>query len=265
VYGFGPATVTVRVAVPLGEPLGTYPITIVATEHDIVHTVTASIKVTAAVPVASPPSTTVQTGMTFATTSAPVVVSWPAATDAASVIAGYELQTSRDGAAFGSTIATAPTVRSRAVAQTIGHTYAYRVRARDAVGNWSPWAVGPTVKPAVVQDSSRSISYSASWKRYLFVNASGGSTHYSATAGAHARMGFTGRGIALVAPYGTSRGSAKIYIDGVYRSTISLHSSVNRNRGVAWSLTFPTVNAHLIEIRVVGNGRVDVDAFVILR
>jgi subtilisin len=265
VYGFGPASVTVRVAVPLGAPLGTYPITIVATEHDIVHTVTASIKVTAAVPVASPPSTAVQTGVTFGTTTAPIVVSWPAATDAASVIAGYELQTSTDGSAFGSTIATAPTVRSRAVTQTIGHTYAYRVRARDAVGNWSPWAAGPTVKPSVVQDSSGSISYSASWKRYLFVNASGGSTHYSSTTGAHARMSFTGRGIALVAPYGTSRGSAKIYIDGVYRSTISLHASVNRNRGVAWSLTFSTVKARLIEVRVVGNGRVDIDAFVILR
>ncbi len=121
------------------------------------------------------------------------------------------------------------------------------------------------MRPAVVQDSSRSISYSASWKRYLYVNASAGSTHYAGAAGAHARLSFTGRGIALVAPYGTTRGSARIYIDGVYRGTISLRSSINRNRGVAWSLTFATVKARLIEIRVVGNGRVDVDAFVILR
>ena len=264
-YGFGPATATVRVAVPLGTPLGTYPITIVATEHDIVHTVTTSIEVTAAVPVASPPTTAVQPAVTFATTSAPIVVSWPAATDAASTIAGYELQTSRDGAAFGSTIATAATVRSRALTQTIGHSYAYRVRARDSVGNWSPWANGPSSSPVVVQDRAANVSYSASWKRLLYSNASGGSTTYSFISGARARTSFTGRAVALVAPLGTSRGSARIYIDGVYRATISLRASVNRSRVVAWSTTFTKVAAHTIEIRLSGNGRVDVDAFVVLR
>lgn len=265
VYGFGPATATARVAVPLGAPLGTYPITIVATDHDIVHTVTASIEVTAAVPIASPPATAIRTGVTFVTTSAPIVVSWPAATDAASTIGGYELQTSTDGAAFGSTIATASTVRSRVVTQTIGHTYAYRVRARDAVGNWSVWATGPSSTPVVIQDRAASVSYTASWRRLLYSNASGGSTTYSFTAGARARTSFTGRGIALVAPLGTSRGSARIYIDGVYRTTISLHASVNRSRAIVWSTTFTKVATHSIEIHVSGNGRVDVDAFVILR
>jgi len=64
---------------------------------------------------------------------------------------------------------------------------------------------------------------------------------------------------------GPRRGSARIYIDGVYRATISLRASVNRSRVVAWSTTFTKVAAHTIEIRLSGNGRVDVDAFVVLR
>jgi hypothetical protein len=264
-FGFGPATATLRVAVPLGAPLGSYPITIVATEHGIVHTVAATIEVTAAVPVALAPTVAVQTGVIFATTAAPIVVSWPAATDAASTIAGYELQTSRDGAAFGATIATAPTVRSRTLTQTIGHRYAYRVRARDSVGNWSAWATGPSSTPGVIQDRAASVSYSASWRRVLYSNASGGSTTYSYTAGARARTSFIGRGVAFVAPLGTTRGSAKIYVDGAYRTTIRLRASVNRSRVIAWWTSFTKVASHTIEIRPSGNGRVDVDAFVILR
>jgi hypothetical protein len=133
------------------------------------------------------------------------------------------------------------------------------------VGNWSPWATGSSSTPVVVQDRAASVAFTASWKRLLYSNASGGSTTYSLTAGARARTSFTGRGVALVAPLGTSRGSAKIYLDGVYRTTISLRASVNRSRVVAWSMSFTNVATHTIEIRLSGNGRVDVDAFVILR
>ena len=85
------------------------------------------------------------------------------------------------------------------------------------------------------------------------------------TAGARARTTFSGRGIALVAPIGTTRGSAAIYVDGVYRGTVSFRSSTNRSRVVMYSTTFGALGTHSIDIRLTGNGRVDVDAFVILR
>jgi hypothetical protein len=87
---------------------------------------------------------------------------------------------------------------------------------------------------------------------------------YSAKAGAKARTTITGRGVALVAPLGTTRGSAKVYVDGVYRGTISFRSTVNRSRSIVWSMSFSSVGTHSVEIRLNGNGRVDVDAFVIL-
>ena len=36
---------------------------------------------------------------------------------------------------------------------------------------------------------------------------------------------FTGRAVAIVAPKGPTRGSAKVYVDGVYVGTVNLHRS----------------------------------------
>ena len=109
------------------------------------------------------------------------------------------------------------------------------------------------------------MTYGSGWRRLLYGLASGGSTTYATATGARARATFTGRGVALVAPIGTTRGSTRIYIDGVYRGTVSLRSSTNKSRVVDYSITFPTVGTHTIELRLRGNGRVDLDAFVILR
>jgi subtilisin len=264
-YGFTSAVATVTVAVPFGLAPGSYSFTIIASEHDNVHRTTASFRVTTEPPVAQPPNAAVQLKGTLGATSVPTLVSWPAGTDPGSGIAAYELETSVDGAAFGATVSTAGSVRTHATTETIGHAYAYRVRAQDGVGNWSNWATGPDATPSIVQDRSSTVSFSASWKRLLYSNASGGSTMYSSKTGAWARTTITGRGVALVAPLGTSRGSAKVYVDGVYRGTISTRSSVNRSRAIAWSMSFSAVGTHTIELRLSGNGRVDVDAFVILR
>ena len=83
--------------------------------------------------------------------------------------------------------------------------------------------------------------------------------------GTRVRTTFSGRGIALVAPIGTTRGSARIYVDGAYRGTFSFRSSTNLSRVVMYSTTFSALGTHTIDIRPAGNGRVDIDAFVILR
>ena len=116
-----------------------------------------------------------------------------------------------------------------------------------------------------MQDGSTSITYKGSWKRSSYVNASGGATHYATALGASAKTTFSGRAIALVAPLGPTRGSAKFWVDGVYRGTISFRNSTGRSRVIMYTTTFPSVGVHTIELRLVGNGRVDVDAFVIFR
>ena len=88
---------------------------------------------------------------------------------------------------------------------------------------------------------------------------------YATAAGALARTTFTGRAVAIVAPVGPTRGSAAIYIDGTYRGTLSFRARSGLSRDVAYAALFPTLATHTIELRLVGNGRVDLDAFLILR
>jgi hypothetical protein len=117
----------------------------------------------------------------------------------------------------------------------------------------------------VVQDRSTAVAYSGTWRKALYSGASGGSTTYARAANARARIVFSGRAVAIVAPTGPTRGSARLYIDGLYRGTISFRSSRGNSRVVVVSTTFPTLATHTVQLRLVGNGRVDLDAFVVLR
>jgi subtilisin len=264
-YGFADVEATLIVKVPPSTPRGTYPVTVIADEHGRVRTATASVVVEGDLPIARPPTAALQTKATISSTTLPVLVTWPAATDATSAIANYALQRRVDDAAWTSLASTVATVRTAATTQMLGHTYEYRVRARDAAGNWSGWAAGRAMTSVLFQDRSSAVSYSGTWTRYLYVNASGGSTTYATAAGARARATFTGRSVALIAPCGPTRGSAAIYVDGVYRGTVSFRRSTGQSRLVMFSTSFATLGSHTIDVRLSGNGRVDVDAFVIFR
>ncbi|HEY8437252.1 MAG TPA: S8 family serine peptidase [Candidatus Limnocylindrales bacterium] len=262
-YGFGAATTTVPVHVPAGAISGPTRITIVGDEHGIAHRTTATIDVDADNPIAKTPTRTITVHAMLGTSTVPAVVAWPAASDPTSGIAGYELQRQIDGGAWATIAST--TLRSVAVNELGNHTYRYRVRARDGAGNWSAWVAGAPAWSAVVQETSPSISWTGPWQQYLYANASRGATRWSATSGARGILTFSGRGIAFVSPLGPTRGAAAIYIDGVYRTTVSLVRSTGLSRVIVYATTFSALGTHRIEVRVAGSRRVDVDAFVILR
>ncbi|HEX2756547.1 MAG TPA: S8 family serine peptidase [Candidatus Limnocylindrales bacterium] len=264
-YGFAGVASTLTVTFSTGTPAGSYPVSVTADEHGNTHTAIATVVVEVDVPTAQPPATAALARAQLGTTSLATRTSWPAATDPTTGIAGYELESSVDGGAWVATTATSATVRSTLGSQSIGHAYRYRVRAQDTVGNWSAWANGPSVTGVLVQDRSSAVSYSGTWTKASYTYASGGSTTWAVSKGARARTTFSGRGIALVAPTSSTRGSAAIYIDGVYRTTISFRSAANHGRVVLYSTSFATLATHTIELRLSGNGRVDLDTFVILR
>ena len=265
VFGFGPATATLTVNLANPTPSGTYSVTIVANEHGTTRSAVATIRVSGDRPVAAPPTASARKGYALGSTTVVSLVSWPAATDASTPIAGYELQTAVDAGGWTPTVATSAAVRSATVTQTIGHAYRFRVKARDSAGNWSAWVESPTFTSSLVSDRSTAISYSGTWKKALYAPATNGSTTYATGAGARARLTFSGRAIALVAPVGSTRGSATIYIDGVSRGTVSFRASTGRSRLIMFSTGFSGLGSHTIEVRVAGNGRVDIDGFVIFR
>ena len=98
-----------------------------------------------------------------------------------------------------------------------------------------------------------------------YSNASGGSVTYATAGGASARTTFVGRAVAIVGPVGPTRGSARIYVDGVYRGAVSFRAIRNQSRKVVYTTALSTLGTHSIQLRLVGNGRVDLDTFVIFR
>jgi hypothetical protein len=99
-------------------------------------------------------------------------------------------------------------------------------------------------------------------------SAAAGYVRYATRAGAAASVRFTGRAIGWVAPMGPTRGSAKVYVDGVYKATVSLYRSSFAARRIVFRASWASSGAHTIRIVVVGTAhrpRVDVDAFALIR
>jgi subtilisin family serine protease len=264
-FGFSGVASTLSVNVPAGLADGTYDVLVAGNEHGRVHTTTARVLVESDTPTAQPPSTATRTKATLGTTTVPTTTAWGAATDRTSAIGGYELQRSVDGGAWVTIGATTASVRSAIGSQAFGHGYRYRVRARDIAGNWSAYAAGANSTAVLLSERSSAVTWSGTWHKVSSSAASGGTTTYSTAAGASVRTTFSGRAIAVVAPVNKTRGSAAVYVDGVYRGTISFRSSTGHSRTLVYSTVFPTLGTHTIQLRVSGNGRVDIDAFVILR
>jgi hypothetical protein len=197
-------------------------------------------------------------------------VSWPAATDPTSPIGGYELQRSMDGVTWLPVASTTAAVRSVAVRSLpFGVDHRFRLRARDTLGNWSPWVqAATTYRLTAVGDRSTAITYRNTWSRMTSSPATDRSITSSSRAGASARYQFTGRGIAVIAPTSATRGRVTVLIDGVSAGTIDLRSSSTLHRRIVFTRTFSTSGTHTIELRVQGtSGRplVSIDGFVVVR
>jgi subtilisin family serine protease len=264
-YGFGGGAAAMTVTVPAGTRQGSYNVKVVGTEHGLGRSATATVVVAADAPVAKPPTADALPRGVLGAATIPTRVVWPAAVDPTSPIGGYEIQASIDGGAWGATTARGPTSRFLATTQTLGHAYRYRVRARDTSGTWSAWATGNSYTATLVEDSSRSVGYRGTWVPIRYARASGGNAHYAVARGASAKVTFVGRAVGFIAPVGPTRGSARIYWDGVYRTTISFKAPKGSSRLVMYSIGSATLGTHTLEVRLVGNGRVDVDAFVAFR
>jgi hypothetical protein len=148
---------------------------------------------------------------------------------------------------------------------TFGSSYGFRVRATDAAGNVGAWATFPTLTPTRFQDSSSLVTYTGAWSRATGASLSGGSARYATSATRRAKLTFTGREVALVATRRTSGGHAKVLIDGAQVGTINLDAGAAQYRQVVFRRAFAAGGRHSIEIRPVGDGRVEIDAFIVLR
>lgn len=194
-----------------------------------------------------------------------VKTSWGAATDADSGIRGYLVQISTDGGPFVGAIQPGTTSTHQLL---VGHSYRYRIQAIDVVGLMGPATFGPLYRPRLYQSTS-STAYSGTWATQSSSLFSGGSTRYSSTAGAAATFTAASvRAIAVVVTQATTRGSFKVYVDGILKATVSSAASPTIYRRMLYQFAFATAGTHSMKVVVsgtAGHPRVDVDAFVALQ
>jgi hypothetical protein len=197
----------------------------------------------------------------------PVRITWGAASDPGSGVTGYLVARQVDGGAFDAPTLLVPgtsTVRPLVVA----HSYRFRVSAVDAVGNVGPPTYGPTFRPTLYQQTSGAV-YSGTWSAASSAVYSGGGVRYASTAGRSVTFTSTlARSIGIVSTKGPTRGAFKVYVDGVYKTTIFTYGTSTRYRQLVYQVNWASAGTHRVKIVVVGTGthrRVDVDAFIVLR
>ena len=215
-------------------------------------------------PVVSPPSEAMRTGVALGLTYVSGFLTWTGS-DSGVGLARFDLQRSTNGGGYaGVTLSTAKAT-SFYSSFSFGTTYRFRVRGVDANGNASAWAYSPSFGVGLYQENSSAVVYSGVWSTFSNPSNSGGATRYSSVAGQAATFTRSGRDFAFVAPKGTIRGSARIYVDNVLVSTLSEWSTSTSYRQVLWSRHFSAFATHTIKVVVLGTGRIDVDAFLALR
>jgi hypothetical protein len=176
----------------------------------------------------------------------------------------YEVGRSYDGGAFELVGSTTGLAFNWSI--NPGHTYRFQVRGRDKVGNVGAWKAGPTLKPALTQQSSSAVLYTGPTATTSFASYSGGTQRYLAANGASASYTTTARSLSFVTTRSSIRGAAEIWIDGVLKATVNLNSSTTTYRFVAYAIVWGEVGTHTIKVVSVGTpARVDIDAFGVIR
>ena len=142
--------------------------------------------------------------------------------------------------------------------------YRFRVRAHDKAGNTGEYVDGPQVTPKLTQQTGTGVTYGGTWTTSSSSSASGGSTRYATKSGAWVQFSFTGRAVALIAPKGSSRGSAKVYVDGTYVGTTSEYRSSSQSKIVLFARNWGSSSSHTVKLVLTGTSghpRFDIDAF----
>ena len=236
------------------------------------HRVAGNVARTTVAPDTTPPTVSAvraapRTGSVVSGGATRVRVLWTAADPHGSGAASYDVAW-RVGSGAWRTIATG--VHQRAFDATVkpGRDYRFRVRARDNAGNLGAWSVGPTIRTAIVEQSTSRVRWSNGWKTVRGDLFSGGSVRKRGSRGASATFTFTGRAVGFVTTLASTRGRVAIYLDGRHVQTMDLASAPARFRTIAWSRSWTTSDRHVVRLVVrgtPGRPRIDVDAFVIVR
>ena len=121
-----------------------------------------------------------------------------------------------------------------------------------------------TVTTSGFQESAA--SYTKTWHSSSFAGAWGGTSKYTTLASASATFHCSAcRAIAWVTDEDAAHGSAKVYVDGALKATVSTRSSSALNRVLAYTFEWASDGAHtlkVVNLATSGHPRTTVDGFL---
>ncbi len=177
---------------------------------------------------------------------------------------GYELQQQVTGGAWTSVALPSPTSTSIVRSLAVGTTARFRVRATDGAANQGAFVEWDSIHVRRPQERSGAIDWKASWAKADDDRFSGGHSQHTAATGRRATFAFTGDSIAWVSRRAPNAGRARVWLDGIRVATVDLQAGSRSYRRIVFATAIATDGPHTLEIRPLGDGRVDVDAFVVL-
>ncbi|MFH1475861.1 MAG: hypothetical protein ABIG85_08395, partial [Chloroflexota bacterium] len=206
-------------------------------------------------------------GTRAGTTSVAVRIAWTQA-DAGSGIGAVRLERSVNGGAFVPVALSSSTARNVTQALAYGRRYAYRLAATDNAGNATAWVPGPSFTPTLYSERSSRVRYGGTWTSSRSSSFLGGGARAASIAGRRATITLSGLAVAWVSTVARTRGSARVYADGVRQGIYSTYRSVTVYRRIITGRTFASAGTHTFRVEVAGTAgrpRVDLDAFIVLR
>jgi len=213
------------------------------------------------------PDAILQKATTVTAGAVPLLVRYTAADP--SGVCQYRLERSTNGGAFTAVTLASATAASKPITLVpSAATYRYEASAADCVGNISAFVKGPSVRLTAFQDRNADIQYTQAWTRSSVAGAYGGTVRKVSTAGAYAKFRFTGRQVAWVASRTSTRGTARVYLDGHLTATVNLYSATAIHRRIVFAHAWSGDGVHTIKIVCVGthgHPTIDVDALVTVR
>ncbi len=202
-------------------------------------------------------------GSTIGTSTVQLRYRWQA-TDTPSGVESQVVQRRLGTAAFQVVSRPAAAVSSIVTTTVPGRAETWRVQATDHRGNASPWVAWPSVTTKLLQERSPSIHWTGTWHGATNVADSGRATRYTTAKGARASLQVRARAIAWIGTRRPGGGRVEVWIDGVKRTVVDTNAPTTHHRVVLFQMAWGALGSHRIELRALGGGRVDLDAFVIV-
>lgn len=147
----------------------------------------------------------------------------------------------------------------------VGEATTFRIFATDPEGRRSIATEWPPITPGRHQETSRLVARTGAWRSAGGPSLSGGTVRYTTDDSATLTLTFRGTDVGWVATRTPMSGRAEVRVDGVLRETVDLASPSVHYRRLAFRHHLSGAGTHVLEIRPIGGGRVDVDAFIVLR